>query len=54
MRALTSLTPPVVLLLLAGTVWSEEPDPFADVLALQKAVRQSIARAEPSIACILV
>jgi S1-C subfamily serine protease len=33
---------------------SEERNRFADVLALQEAVHQSIERAEPSIACILV
>jgi hypothetical protein len=54
MRMLTSITPPLVLLLLAGAVRSEERDRFADVLALQKAVRESIETVEPSIACILV
>jgi S1-C subfamily serine protease len=54
MRMLTSITPPLVLFLLAGAIWSEEPNRFADVLALQEAVRQSIERAEPSIACILI
>jgi S1-C subfamily serine protease len=54
MRTLAPLAPPLVLLLLAGAVRSEEPNRFADVLALQKAVRESIERAEPSIACILV
>ncbi len=48
---LTSLT---VLVLAQAPAPSEERDRFADVLALQEAVRQSIERAEPSIACILV
>lgn len=43
-----------VVFLTAGWAVGGERDRFADVLALQDAVRQSIARAEPSIACILV
>jgi S1-C subfamily serine protease len=48
------ITPLAVLLFLPGWVRCEERNRFADVLALQEAVRQSIERAEPSIACILV
>jgi serine protease Do len=54
MRRTTLLTPLVVLMLWPAAGPSEEGNRFADVLALQEAVRQSIARAEPSIACILV
>ncbi|HEY7425395.1 MAG TPA: trypsin-like peptidase domain-containing protein, partial [Gemmataceae bacterium] len=54
MRTMARITPPVVLLLLAGLAWSEERNRFADVLALQEAVHESIERAEPSVACILV
>jgi serine protease Do len=54
MRAMTSLISPAVLLLLTGLAWSEERNRFADVLALQEAVHQSIERAEPAIACVLV
>ncbi|HEY7315607.1 MAG TPA: trypsin-like peptidase domain-containing protein, partial [Gemmataceae bacterium] len=49
-----TMTPLVVLLLVAGSARSEERNRFADVLALQEAVHQSIERAEPSIACVLV
>lgn len=54
MHRMACLTPLTVLLLGAGPARSEERDRFADVLALQEAVHQSIERAEPSIACILV
>ncbi|HTU88724.1 MAG TPA: trypsin-like peptidase domain-containing protein [Gemmataceae bacterium] len=54
MRRMASLAPLAVLLLLTQSAWSEERNRFADVLALQEAVHQSIERAEPSIACILV
>ncbi|HTU21716.1 MAG TPA: trypsin-like peptidase domain-containing protein [Gemmataceae bacterium] len=54
MRRMASLTPLVVLLFLAEPARSEERNRFADVLALQEAVHESIERAEPSIACILV
>lgn len=54
MRSIASLTPLAVLLLLPASAASEEHNRFADVLALQEAVHQSIERAEPSIACILV
>jgi serine protease Do len=54
MRRTTLLTPLAVLLLLPAPAPSEERNRFADVLALQEAVHQSIERAEPSIACILV
>lgn len=40
--------------LLLGLVGSAEPDRAAALLVLQDSVRQAIARAEPSIACILV
>jgi len=43
-----------VLVLASASASGEERSRFADVLALQEAVRQSIERAEPSIACILV
>jgi len=48
------MTPLVFLLLLPDAAWSEERNRFADVLALQEAIHQSIERAEPSIACVLV
>jgi S1-C subfamily serine protease len=54
MRALARVMPLTVLLFLPGWAWSQERNRFADVLALQQAVRQSIKKAEPSIACILV
>jgi serine protease Do len=54
MRRTTLLTPLAVLLLLPVPAPSEERNRFADLLALQEAVHQSIERAEPSIACILV
>jgi serine protease Do len=54
MRTMARISPLAVLLLLPGWGWSEERNRFADVLALQEAVHQSIERAEPSIACILV
>jgi serine protease Do len=55
MRRMAFLTPLAVLLLLPESAWSEERNRFADVLAaLQEAAHQSIERAEPSIACILV
>ncbi len=53
MRTMACLAP-LAVLLLPGWVRSEERNRFADVLALQEAVHQSIERAEPSIACILV
>ncbi|MGH7225926.1 MAG: S1C family serine protease, partial [Gemmataceae bacterium] len=54
MRRTTLLIPLFVLVFLPASAWSEERNRLADVLALQEAVHQSIARAEPSIACILV
>jgi serine protease Do len=54
MRRMASLIPLAFLLLVPGSVWSEERNRFADVLALQEAVHQSIDRAEPAIASILV
>jgi S1-C subfamily serine protease len=54
MRRIASLTPLAVLLLGPASALGEERNRFADALALQEAVRQSIERAEPSIACILV
>jgi S1-C subfamily serine protease len=54
MRRIALLTPLAVLLIWPASAQSEERDRFADVLALQEAVRQAIERAEPSIACILV
>ena len=54
MRRMASLTPLAVLLLLPISARSEDRNRFADVLALQEAVHQSIERAEPAIACILV
>ncbi len=54
MRRTTLLTPLAVLMLLPVSARSEERNRLADVLALQEAVHQSIARAEPAIACILV
>ncbi len=54
MRRTTLLTPLAVLVLLPAPAPCEERNRFADVLALQEAVRQTIERAEPSIACILV
>lgn len=54
MRSIATRTPLALLLLLPGPARSDEPNRFADVLALQTAVRQAIERAEPSIACILV
>jgi S1-C subfamily serine protease len=54
MRKLAPITPLAVLLFLPALARGEERNRFADVLALQKAIHQSIERAEPSIACILV
>jgi serine protease Do len=54
MRRMASLIPLVVLLLPTPSAWGEERNRFADLLALQEAFHQSIERAEPSIACILV
>ncbi len=54
MRTMARISPPALLLLLPALTWGEERNRFADVLALQEAVHQSIERAEPSIACILV
>lgn len=52
MRRTILLTPLAVLALAPASC--DERNRFADVLALQEAVHQSIERAEPSIACILV
>ncbi len=54
MHRVILLTSLAVLVLVPAPAPSEERNRFADVLALQEAVRQSIERAEPSIACILV
>lgn len=54
MRRLASLAPLAILLLVPAPAPSEERNRFADFAALQEAVHQSIERAEPSIACILV
>jgi serine protease Do len=54
MRRMACLTPLAVVLLLPAAARSEERNRFADVRALQEAVHQSIDRAEPSIASILV
>jgi S1-C subfamily serine protease len=54
MRTLAQIAPLALLLVLLGLASGEERNRFADVLALQEAVRQLIERAEPSIACILV
>jgi serine protease Do len=54
MRSLARFSPLAVVLLLPGWAGGEERNRFADVLALQEAVHQSIERAEPSIVCILV
>jgi S1-C subfamily serine protease len=54
MRRTILLTPLAVLMLVPLPASSDERNRFADVLALQEAVHQSIERAEPSIACILV
>ena len=54
MRRMTSLTPLAVIMLLPASAQSEERNRFADLLALQEAVHESIEKAEPSIACILV
>ena len=54
MRKLAPITPLAVLLFLLTLARGEERNRFADVLALQEAIHQSIERAEPSIACILV
>jgi S1-C subfamily serine protease len=54
MRTLAPITLLAVLLFLPALIHGEERNRFADVLALQEAIRQSIERAEPSIACILV
>lgn len=54
MRRTTLLTPLAVLVLVPAPALCEQRDRLADVLALQEAVRQTIERAEPSIACILV
>ena len=54
MHTLVRLTPLAVLLVLPAWARGEDRNRFADVLALQEAVHQSIERAEPSIACILV
>lgn len=54
MRRTILLLPLAVLMLVPASALCQERNRFADVLALQEAVRQSIERAEPSIACILV
>jgi serine protease Do len=54
MHRTTLLTLLAVLLLLPAEGPAEEGNRFADLLALQEAIHQSIERAEPSIACILV
>lgn len=54
MRRIAFLIPLTFLLLAPGSAWSEERNRFADVLALQEAVHQSIEQAEPAIASILV
>jgi S1-C subfamily serine protease len=54
MHTLVRLTPLAVLLVLPAWARGQDRNRFADVLALQEAVHQSIERAEPSIACILV
>jgi S1-C subfamily serine protease len=51
---MASLILVAVLLFVPPSAWSEERNRFADVLALQEAVHQSIERAEPAIASILV
>ncbi len=53
MRTIIRMIPLAVLLLPSGA-GGEERNRFADVLALQEAIHESIERAEPSIACILV
>ena len=54
MRRTTLLTPLAVLVLVSSPALCEERNRLADLLALQEAVRQTIERAEPSIACVLV
>ena len=54
MHMLVRLTPLAALLVLLAGARGQDRNRFADVLALQEAVHQSIERAEPSIACILV
>jgi serine protease Do len=54
MRRMAYLAPLAVVVLLPVSTRSQERNRFADVLALQEAVHQSIERAEPAIACILV
>jgi serine protease Do len=54
MHPLIRLTPLAVLLVLPVGARGQDRNRFADLLALQEAVHQSIERAEPSIACILV
>jgi S1-C subfamily serine protease len=54
MRSIASLTPLAALLLMPAPALSQERNRFADLLALQEAFHDSIERAEPSIACILV
>jgi serine protease Do len=54
MHRMAYLILPTILLLPPASARSQERDHLADVLALQDAVHRSIARAEPSIACILV
>jgi serine protease Do len=54
MRRTILLTPLAFLVLALASASSDERNRFADVLALQEAVHQSIEQAEPSIACILV
>lgn len=54
MRRTSLLTPLAVLVLTPAAAPSQERNRFADVIALQEAVRQSIEQAEPSIASILV
>ena len=54
MDRMALLAPLAVLFLSPTSVLSQERNRFADVLALQEAVRQLIENAEPSIACILV
>jgi S1-C subfamily serine protease len=45
---------PAVLLLLSARSWGEEPSRLPDAVALEQAMEEAIARAEPSIACIIV
>lgn len=53
MRCLTRTCSVVILLLGWGGAWGEEPG-LPEVQALQDLVQKALARAEPSIACILV